>query len=228
MVITGVRTEVEAKEEKDESYFTVELIENSSWDDLEQEEHNNRNTKEDVLVLHLISGISHQKQISAYPDFYYVSYGIGGIQDEEVNTDRLFYKFELIIELYNQTHDVQLTMEKLNYPNHSKGVMIQSEKPDYIKYMVHLTGSLAHVKPDTKYWESAQNFGAGKNGKISDAMTVKVNGVAYLNEYGEIIHNFYGNNPHRIKTMAPRMLHICTGDTDLGWVYPTQLTSIDG
>jgi len=177
--------------------------------------------------LHLIRGINYQKQISTYPDFYYVSYGTGEIKEDDINLERLMLKFELIIEQYNRAHDIQLTIEKLNYPNHSKWVMIQSEKPDYIKYMVIMTGSLAHVKSDTKYWESAQNFGAGKNGRISDAMTVKVNAVAYLNEYGEIIHSFYGNTPHRIKTMERRMLHICTEKgEDLGWVYPNQLTSI--
>ena len=105
--------------------------------------------------------------------------------------------------------------------------LIQSEIPDYIKDMVTLTGQLAHVNKDTIYWEYAQNFGSGRNGVIAETKVVQVNGVAYLDENGQVVSSYYGTTPKQIEKTAPRMLHIYTEEGDLGWVYPTQLTCID-
>ena len=54
-----------------------------------------------------------------------------------------------------------------------------------------------------------------------------VNGVAYLDKNGKIISSYYGTDPKQIETWAPRMLHICAEGIDLGWIYPTQIASIE-
>jgi len=225
----GVRTNAQetVAEDEDNSVLSINVIENAFWEKLEGLNYPVR-TKEDEYLTWLISGISEPTStIPAFGDLPYISYSMGGLREEDIDVDRFIYKCQRIIDLYNHTHDLQLTM-KADFSTSSKmlGIDVRSENPDFIENMVVLTGQLAHVKERTIYWESAQNYGSGKNG-VTDTRVVQVNGVAYLDENGEVQSSYYGKTPRQIEMWATRMLHICTEDTDLGWVYPTQLTCID-
>ena len=221
-----VRTNAQETAEEDNSYLTIEVIENAFWDKLESFNYPVK-TKEDEYLTMLIDGIREPTNtIPAFGDLPYISLGIGGFREEEIDFDRFAYKCQRIIDLYNHTHNLQLTMEVSMTSSRLLQIEVNSENPDFIDNMVILTGQLAHVKEETKYWESAQNYGSGKYG-VTKARVVQVNGVAYLNENREVQSSYYGKTPRQIERWAPRMLHICIEDTDLGWVYPTQLTSID-
>ena len=221
----GVRTNAQETVEEDNSYLTIEVIENSFWDKLESFNYPVK-TKEDEYLTWLIDGIREPTNtIPAFGDLPYISLGIGGFREEEIDFERFIYKCQRIIDLYNHTHDLQLMMKASITCSEMLQIDVQSKKPDFIENMVILTGQLAHVK-ETMYWESAQNYGSGKNG-VTETRVVQVNGAAYLDENGEVQSSYYGKTPKQIEMWAPRMLHICTEDTDLGWVYPTQLTCID-
>ena len=226
--VTGLGVRVNAQEtaEEDESYLTIEVIENSFWEELESCKYP-QITKEDEYLIWLIEEIREPHVIPAFGDLNVISARIREIKEDEVDIDRLLYKCQRIVDLYNFTHDLQLKIEKKKFTPLKSEILIQSEIPDYIKYLVTMTGQLAHVKADTVYWECAQNFGSGISGVIEETRVVQVNGVAYLDENGEVISSYYGTTPQQIEKTAERMLHICIGDTDLGWVYPTQLTCID-
>lgn len=224
----GVRAnaqETMAEDENDNSYLTIEVIENSFWEELESFKYP-KITKEDEYLNWLIDGICEPKiTIPAFGDIPYINFGLG-LRKEKINLDRFVYKCQRIIDLYNHTHDLQLTMKIKVLSSESLQIDVKQEKPEFIENMVTLTGQLAHVKEDTIYWESAQYFGSGKNG-ITKTKVVQVNGVAYLDENGDVVSSYYGTAPEQIERWALRMLHICTEEGDLGWVYPTQLTCID-
>lgn len=222
----GVRTNAQETAEEDESYLTIEVIENSFWEELESCKYP-QITKEDEYLNWLIDGICKPRiTIPAFGDIPYINFGIGGIREDEVDIKRFAYKCRRIVDLYNHTHDLELTMKTKVLSSGRLQIDVEQEKPDFIKNMVTMTGQMAHVKEDTIYWESAQSFGSGKNG-ITKARVVQVNGVAYLDENGDVVSSYYGTAPEQIERWALRMLHISTEEGDLGWVYPTQLTCIE-
>ena len=226
----GIRTNAQENMQDDESYLTVEVIEHSFWEELESCKYP-QISKEDEYISWLIRGIGKPHTIPAFGDCPFISLVIGGFKNEDIDFDRFTYKCQRVVDLYNHTHNLQITMTSEITSSNRLGITVRSEDPDFIKNMVTISGQLAHVKEDTRYWESSQYYGTGKSGVIKAPQVVLVNGVAYLNEEGEVISSYYGTAPKNIERWAPRMLHISVdmeeGRKDLGWVYPTQLTCID-
>ncbi len=223
-----IRTNAQEQEnaQEDESYLTVEVIENSFWEELESCKYPQK-TKEDEYLTWLIEGIRKPTAtITAFGEFPYINLWIGGLKEEDIDFDRFIYKCSLVIDLYNHSHDMELTMIS-DISDSMLGIDVESKNPKFIDNMVTVVGELAFVEKDTIYWESSQHFGSGKSGMIEETKKVYVNGVAYLDKNGEIISSYYGTDPKQIEIWAPRMLHICTEGIDLGWIYPTQIAGID-
>ena len=233
--VSSIGTRINAQEQQnmqeDESYLTIEVIENSFWETLEKLEFP-KITKEDEYLTWLIWGIHEPTAtIPAFGGVPYINLRIGEFKEEYINFDRFIYKCQRVVELYNHTHDLQITMTS-DISNSMLGIDVESQMPDFIENMVTITGQLAHVKKGTIYWESSKNFGSGKSGVIEETQPVIVTGVAYLNEDGSIISSYYGTDPKSIERWARRMIHLSVimedgKIMDLGWVYPTQLTCIE-
>ena len=228
ILMASMSTRINAQETpEDQSYLTIELIENSFWETLESCDYPQA-TKEDEYLTWLIEGIREPNTIPAFGYYPFINLGIGGFINEDFDFDRFTDKCRKVIELYNHTHDLQLTMKSETISSNTFVITVKSEDPDFIENMVTLSGQLAHVKEETIYWETSRHFGSGRSGKFEKTRVVQVNGVAYLDENGEVLSFFYGTTPRNIEIWAKRMLHICTEEgEDLGWVYPTQLTCID-
>lgn len=225
LFVTGMSVRVNAQEATDSGYLTIEVIEEAFWDKLEGFDYP-INTKEDEYLTWLIRGISKPSTIPAFGNLPYINYSMGGFKTEEIDIERFTLKCQSVINLYNHTHDLQLEMKPTMTSSQIFGIDVKSKDPDYIENMVIMTGEIAHVKEGTVYWESAKNYGSGEHA-VTKARVVQVNGVAYLNDNGQIMSSYYGKTPVQIERWTPRMLHISTVEKDLGWVYPTQLTSFD-
>lgn len=207
----------------DTSSLTLEYIEDSFWEVLVV--HEKTRTEEDRYSHWLIAGINERNVIHIYGDEPYVSYSIGGIELEKVNYDRLIKKFQRIIDLYNYTHPLELIMveEKLN--ERYAQVTVKSTNLEYIENPVCHIGDMAKVRTENlTYWESAQYWGSGSSGVINKVITptVKVDGVAYLSDDGEVTEIDF-NIENNIKIWKRRMLHISIDEEVLGWVYSTDL-----
>ena len=211
--------------EEDKSYLTIEKLEKCYWEQLEALKFPII-TDEDKNLYLLIDGIREPTATRpAFGNTPYINMNLWiGVKDEYI--DRFIYKCKRVVDLYNYTHDLQLTMTS-ETTDSMLIICVKSQEPDFIKHMVTINGELAYVKKDTIFWECAQNFGSGESGVIEETRVVQVNGVAYLDENGQVVSSYYGTAPKQIERITLRMFHICTEGEDLGWVYPTQLTCID-
>lgn len=211
LVILMTSMSVNAQEQEtpeDQSYLTIERIENSFWEVLESCKFP-KMTKEDEFIAYIIEEIREPKVITGFYDLKVISIRIKNIPDKDVDIDRLVLKCQLIVELYNHYHDLQLTVEKKKFTYSTTDIFIKSEIPDFIKDMVAMTGQLAHVKEGTIYWESSEKYGSGKSGKIKETCVVKVNGVAYLDKNGNVVFSYYGKKIQPIRKTMMTMVHIC-------------------
>lgn len=221
---------------EDNSTLTIDVIEELFWEELVNKSQS-ITSEEDKYVSWLINGIDNTQTIPAYHDTCYVKYGIGGIALEKVDYDRLMQKFQRVIDLYNYYHDLQLEITPKILNELYMQVDVNSTNLEYLENPVTCVGQLAHLELRSSigvvYWESSQNFGSGKHGMatinnayIPNDLVVTVNGVAYLDDYGNIISSSYGTT-QEIEIWKKRMIHISANGIDLGWVYPTNLTSAE-
>lgn len=134
------------------------------------------------------------------------------------------YSIDLAFDVYNPDDEkYNPSNEYDRFPYHFAA---QVNNPGYHENSVTYIGQLAHIELGTIYWESSQNFGSGKSGVVSskniyipDSCLVTVNGVAYLDDNGNIISSSYGTT-QKIEFRRKHMLHICANGIDLGWVCP--------
>lgn len=236
--LTESETSVNVQETEtveDNSTLTIDVIEELFWEELVNKSQY-ITSEEDKYVSWLINGINKTQTIPIYHDTCYVKYGMGGIALEKVDYDRLMQKFQRVIDLYNHYHDEELQLEitpKILNELYMQ-VDVKSANLEYLENPVTCMGQLAHLELRSSigvvYWESSQNFGSGKHGLatinnayIPNDLVVTVNGVAYLDDYGNIISSSYGTT-QEIEIWKKRMIHISANGIDLGWVYPTNLT----
>ena len=236
--LTESETSVNVQETEtveDNSTLTIDVIEELFWEELVNKSQS-ITSEEDKYVSWLINGINKTQTIPIYHDTCYVNYGMGGIALEKVDYDRLMQKFQRVIDLYNHYHDEDLQLEitpKILNELYMQ-VDVKSANLEYLENPVTCMGQLAHLELRSSigvvYWESSQNFGSGKHGLatinnayIPNDLVVTVNGVAYLDDYGNIISSSYGTT-QEIEIWKKRMIHISANAIDLGWVYPTNLT----
>lgn len=211
-----------ATSEKDTSTLTVEFIKNSTWDTLSSQDDFIK-TEEDKYLSWLIEYIKKPLFTPVYSQ-QYISFSIGGIRIEDIDSIRFCEKVHQVVALYNSFNSLQLKTNIEFYEN-SLSIECKSSNLDYLENPVTATKKTAHVRADTVYWESSENFGSGKYGMISGDSLVTVNGVSYLDDNGNILSSYY-NVPTEIDIWKKRMLHISLNDIDLGWVDPTYLTKV--
>lgn len=223
----------ETKTVEDNSTLTIDVIEELFWEELVNNS-KSITSEEDKYVSWLINGINKTQTIPAYHDTCYVKYGLVGISLKKVDYNRLMHKFQIVIDLYNHYNDLQLEITPKILNELYMQVDVNSTNLEYLENPVTRVGQLAHLELRSSvgviYWESSQNFGSGKDGLatinnayIPNDLVVTVNGVAYLDDYGNIISSSYGTT-QEIDIWKKRMIHISANGIDLGWVYPTNLT----
>lgn len=208
--------------EEDTSTLTVEFIKNSTWDRLLSQD-NFIKTEEDKYLNWLIEHIQKPLFTPVYSQ-QYISFSIGGIRLEDIDTIRFCEKVHQVVALYNSSNSLQLKTNVEFYEN-SLSIECKSSNLDYLENPVTATKKTAHVRADTVYWESSENFGSGKSGMISGGSLVTVNGVSYLDDNGNILSSYY-DVPTEIDIWEKRMLHISLNGINLGWVDPTYLTEV--
>lgn len=233
---TAVALQEECNSLEDNSTLTIEVISELFWDELVDKSHS-ITSEEDRCVSWLINAVDEPQTIPAYPDETYISYSQGGIPLNNIEYDRLMQKFYCVIELYNHYHNLQLELTPKILNELYMQIDVKSTNLRYLENPVTQIGQLAHIDlrngGSIRYWESSQNFGSGKSGMaslnnpyLSNDLIVTVNGVAYLDDDGNIISSSYGGSDE-INFWEKRMLHISANGIDLGWVYPTDLTRVN-
>ncbi len=198
--------------------------------------------KEDWYCVLLIQGISETKTVTAYHNMEYVAMGLGSISIKEVDYDRLLTKFQRIIGIYNSDHELKLSWTVQIVNEQLAKVEVNSINLTEIDNPIEEIGQKVEIKQGTLYWESAYDNGSGQYGIATDSnpyiprdFIVTVNAVAYYTDenrttVGESVYvdwDELGNPKNEIKLWKFHMLHICTQDTDLGWVYPEDLILVE-
>lgn len=208
---------------EDNSSLTVNVMEELFWEELvKKSEEEMIISEEDKYVSWLIDELDEIKP--------YVKYDIGGIDLKKVYGNRLMKKFQKVVDLYNDYFKLQVGMKSkieddiLQVEFTSSNIKCIENRP------ISSIGQLAHVNLEGAlgviYFESSKNFGSGKYGILAsfgnEHIIVNVNGVAYLDEKGDIISSFYGCEKE-IDTSKSHMLHIASKGIDLGWIHPNNL-----
>lgn len=157
----------------------------------------------------------------AYPDEYYIHTGCGL---EVENCEEFISELRSAVEEYNSCHEQQIEVYIDITGDDWVSVDFVSENLYYIKNTPIHIGKVCYVREgEWNYWESSKDFGSGKSGTIGTAEAVRVTGVSYLDEDGNIISTSFDDS-EEIRSADLRMLHICSieGD-DLGWIWPLYL-----
>ena len=242
---TGVNAEI-TQEELEDGKITIKVIEKMcSWDELvnmvipTKPVYAEIENKEDLYVVMLVDGITKQQEMENNEYFDLV---IGGIKRQMIDLNRLMQKFQDIIDIFNQYHEIQLVLEYtiLNETYMQVNVKSTNVKEVVIPSFPHI-GKFVILKDGATYWESSKNFGSGNfgvatdnNRHIPENYTVMVNGFAYFDESKINIVDFYYKPYNEVEVMEIKvkyieqlMLHICTETSDLGWVYAGDVVCID-
>ena len=224
-------------QETPDGTLTIENIKQSTWEEL-LKKIQNITSFEDKYVQCLVEALKEPQTIPIYHDTEYESYCMAGLRLDDIDTNRMIQKCQAVVDLYNASHSLQLEMTYKFYPT-SMSFDIKSTNLKDIENPVMEIGQFAVVKEGTVYWETSQDFGSGKHNTVTPSniyvpqdRIVTVNAVSYLSEDGNINSSFYRTfdqlqqqNPNvQIEIWQKRMVHICTDKTDLGWVYPENLT----
>lgn len=218
-----------SKEAADDSTLTLEVIEELSWKEL-VDKAQYVSSEEDQYIKWLVINIGKRNMIPEYHNTEYIKCSVSGISTDGIESRRLTRKCEEVINLYNSSHSLELILD-ISYKNSRLNIKIKSKNLKYLEHPVTQVGQSAKIELGALYWQSSQSFGSGKYGIVSkenrnipDNYIVTVDGVAYLDDNGNILSAEFGNNS-KIELFNKRMLHISADGSDLGWVYPTHLMS---
>ena len=233
MVVTSNQSET--MEVVEDGELTIEVLQQiSSWDELKALlSFNNKENEEDLYCVMLLKGIDKTHIAPLYHDMEYVGIGLGGIDRKVIDQDRLMKKFQTIIDIYNKSNDLQLVWESKILNDSYMQVDVRSTNLNVLNNPAIELGDIVTVSDDAIYWESSWNDGSGNygiirqdNAYVPEDNTVIVNGVSYLGTENTVIESYYKpyneltDNEVEIKFYERRMLHLCTPNGDLGWVYP--------
>ena len=227
---------------KEAETLTMDFFENeSSWDELV-------NTVDNIAVAAndeewyccwIINGIRHPQIIPIFHNEPYLSKSYGGIRIKDINQQQFLEKLDYIFNIYNASNHLYLKWKYTVLNEYFMQVDIKSLNAD--QGSATYLGQKVLLKEGSIYWESPEHDGSGKYGVINEMNTyipadrkVLVNGfVYYTNETRETISKtFYtpfeqlSNSTLGINQGKYRMLHICTAETDLGWVWAEDVIPI--
>lgn len=158
-------------------------------------------------------------------------------EDADFDLDRLSKKVTAVVEYFHKTHDTFWTMTiNIHEPTPGKYVQVDIEPHRFdLKYPPTYIGEMVIAVNNFQFYESAWNFCSGSNGIGKANTRLIINGVAYLDEDGNITSSKYYSysdlqeyysaaivSPISIDWTADYwIVHVCTLDgTDLGWFYP--------
>lgn len=214
----------------EELYNTVHPISDDVLDTIEN--------KEDYYCVLLIEGINQRKTIPYSDNEEYVSFSFESIKFEEIDIKRFLMKIDKIISIYNKFNDLRLVWE--HWPLNKDSMQICVDSVNALTRPATRVGQRVFLKDYTVFWESAQYDGSGKHEKVVDNSfvpedcIVTVNGYAYYEDATRrvISENYYvpfdelTMQEPEISHKHPRMYHVCTEDTDLGWVHAEDIIRV--
>lgn len=222
--------------------LTMEFFENeSSWDELVNTVDNIAvaANDEEYYCCWIIDGIRHSQIKPIFHNQPYISKSYGGIRIKDINQQQFLKKLEYIFDIYNASNPMLLNWKHTVLNKDFMQVDIKSTNAD-IGSATYI-GQRVLVKEGSIYWESPEHDGTGRCGIVNETnpyipanRNVLVNGfVYYTNESREsILQNSYSpfkelsNSTLGINQGKYRMLHICTADTDLGWLWAEDVIPI--
>lgn len=229
--------DLETKEVED-GKLTLEVLQQmSTWKELvnmtlpiSDNSRNNIENKEDFYCVMLIENINERSIATVYHDQEFISVGLGGIKRNEIDYERMMRKYKEIIRIYNESNKLQLVWETKSLSFDCIQVNVESTNVAELERPAIMIGQKVILKEGTVYWQSAYNDGTGEFGVWTDEDCVAtVNGVAYYTDktrtkIEECIYSTFDELGEKediyIETYKFRMLHICTKNSDLGWIYP--------
>lgn len=228
--------------------LTLDIIENwpSSWEEFVNYNipmnfsYSNVESKEDQYCITLIKSINHKMTAPIYHDYEYVKSGMGGIKVQEVKLSRLIYKFHAIIELYNKTNEFDIVWQPKMLSEEIMQVDMESTNVEWLEHPAYAIGEVVQVKQGAKYWEASWNDGSGKYGIVTDSnpyfaegSVLRVNGVSYLDDsWTDVLWSYccpyteLNGDTTLLHLSRRRMLHLCSGTTDLGWFYAEDVAAL--
>ena len=187
----------------------------------------------------IINGIRHPQIIPIFHNEPYLSKSYGGIKLKEINQQQFLKKLDYIFNIYNASNPLHLNWKHTVLNENFMQVDIKSLNAD--QGSATYLGQKVLLKEGSIYWESPEHDGTGRFGIVNETnpyipadRKVLVNGfVYYTNERREnILKNSYcpfkelANSRLGINQGKYRMIHICTAETDLGWVWAEDVIPI--
>lgn len=231
--------------ERENGLVTIEYLEILSWNEISENYKNLFTCGDDLYLKNVIMRIDRDDDFDIKNSYILSRNGLVYLTD--TTYDIMCQKLQIIIDKYNAVNEIQIKLYTEQYddkPGHMNITLLSSNNPaTYVGEFVKLTwGALLH--------ESSQNFGSGNSSKtfyidcarycfasfsfIPEDYIVLVNGISYLDDNGNIISSKYitfdevisQNINIPIDFGKNYMLHICTNQTDLGWIVPEDVKSI--
>lgn len=226
--------------------LTLELLQQmESWEDLYNSVHpisddvlKKIESKEDYYCVLLIEGINQKKTIPYYNNLEYVSISLEDIKFKDIDNKRFLMKIDRIINIYNDFNNLHLVWE--HWILNKDYMMIRIDSVNALTRPATQVGQKVYLKDYTVFWESAQYDGSGKHAKLTGNASVPkdcivtVNGYAYFENATRLIiqESYYtpfselSVQEPEISHRRPRMYHVCTENTDLGWVHAEDIIRV--
>lgn len=179
---------------------------------------------EDFCCALVLDGVDRIVTDPMYPD---VSLSFK-VELKDSDFEELNEKFLKIAELYNASNQLPIELEakKISDEEFEVNIGFDVTKP------VVTIGQNAIVRADRKFWEKPSMTGSYGNTSNLEIKMVTVNGVAYVDEKGNVLESYYKpynqiSDKELVIDDRPHMLHICTENTDLGWISEYDVVGID-
>lgn len=232
--------------ERENGLVTIEYLENLSWEDIRDNYTNLFINSDDLYLYHVIMNIDRDDSFDIKNG--YILSRNGMVYLEKTTYDVICQKLQIIIDKYNVANDIQIKLYTKQYtddPGHMNITLLSSNYP------ATYVGQTVQLKRGALFYESSKHFGSGNYSTtfyidcvgygfeqfsyIPNDYMVLVNGISYLDDDGNIISATYmtfdeimAQNMHiSIDFSKTYMLHICTSQTDLGWLVPEDVKSVD-
>lgn len=227
---------------KEAETLTMDFFKNvSSWEELLTTVDNIdvATDDEEWYCCWIINGIRHSQIKPIYHNQQYISKIYGGIRIKDINKEQFLKKLDYIFNIYNASNHLYLKWKHTVLNEYFMQVDIKSLNAD--QGSATYLGQKVLLKEGSIYWESPEHDGTGRFGIVNETnpyipadRKVLVNGfVYYTNERREsILKNSYcpfkelANSRLGINQGKYRMIHICTAETDLGWVWAEDVIPI--
>lgn len=227
-------TETLNVEEKDDGLYTLEILNGiHSWEQITDYilpidvHYTGNETEEDLYIMVLVRDLDRLVGVEEF------SMSFKDIDLTQVDYGRLIQKFWAVTDIYNVSNKKHLVLEPKFLENDVMQINIQSVEAEDENYITMKIGQKVVLKAGTRYWESTLRKGSGrygtaehKNNVIPKDLIVTVNGFAYLGINGKNIdgslyipYTELGKHEYELKPWQDRMVHVCTGNVDLGWVH---------